>query len=163
MVVQKEFSRLARIMATLLSAVLLLSAPAALRAQDTEEETWRLSTGDIVEILGTHDDPGAQFSWVLERDGIFVQAARTPTFRTRFVETGKYRLSASASAIDGTPLSRHILLLDVRPRASDDGTSVSATGTIVTTNPPSLDGTLSLASGQEIVVLTPNTAEETIL
>ncbi|MDD4318763.1 MAG: PKD domain-containing protein [Candidatus Peribacteraceae bacterium] len=118
----------------------------------TEDVTVR--TGDIVELLGVHDDPTAQFTWVLSRDRTFIQAGRAQVFRVRIVEEGTYRLDASA--LGNGMLQRRTIFLNVLPRDPAEGETENAgEDGIVATDPPLSGGRILLPPDRQVLRLLP--------
>ncbi len=152
----------------LLASALFLGALVAtprLYAQDSTnyapvDEAFALSTGDIFEILGTNDDANAQFAWVLEHEGTFLQASRSTVFRVRLSEPGRYRLSATANATDGAPLGERFILLDVQAREDAQSSSTNTQAEplnkmFLETDPLLANGTISLPDNRQILKLAP--------
>jgi len=48
--------------------------------------------GSILEVVPVHSMQKPKASWVLAREGTFVEAKTVKLFRTRFIESGEYKL-----------------------------------------------------------------------
>lgn len=91
--------RLRRLLFGLLLASVVLVSPA--RAQETEVSPARsqiaIVAGDVLEVLGVHAGTDGNFTWVLTRNGTFMEAGRSAVFRTRFTQAGGYTLVGQMS------------------------------------------------------------------
>ncbi|MEK7218995.1 MAG: hypothetical protein AAB728_06055, partial [Patescibacteria group bacterium] len=147
--------------ASFLLAVLcaVLGEMASVHAQEAthvQEEQVNLFAGDVLEVLGTHDQSGTQFTWILEKDGAFLQAAHLPLFRSRLTDPGTYRLDATAASADGVPLAQRVLVLEVRARPAATGEESSAAAAdLVSTDPLPANGTLTLTANRRFLRLVP--------
>jgi PKD repeat protein len=117
------------------------------------EESVTVSPGAVVEFLGLNDDPATQFAWVLTKDRTFILAGRASMFRFRPVESGIYRLDASAHAPESADIQRHIIYVLV----SDSGSTVPQPipGSLVATDPPRIGETVSLPDNRQVLTVIP--------
>ncbi|MFA6523420.1 MAG: PKD domain-containing protein [Candidatus Peribacteraceae bacterium] len=142
----------------LLACALLAGGAFSVSAQSdmAMEETVTVSPGAVVEFLGLNDNPATQFAWVLTKDRTFVLAGRASMFRFRPVESGMYRLDASAHAQESADMQRHIIYVLV----SDSGSTIPqpVPGALVATDPPRIGETVSLPDNRQILTVIPENA-----
>jgi|GEM_PF-836716 len=109
-------------------------------------EQLDVHTGDVIEIRGVSNAPEAAYDWVLSKDETFMQASKDVAFRLRPTEPGLYRIEATVTENAG--IGRRTIVL--RVRTHDDSTLTNSGSLplsddqIVTTDPPSQDGTIVL-------------------
>lgn len=155
----RALGTLAVLLALLLGAhIAMVAAQAPTLAINASQGNLALSVGDILDLLAVRDDPTEQFTWVLEKDGTFMQAAREQSFRARFTDAGTYALSATVVTADGAPLAQRSWTIAVRPRpeTASGMTLPSGSGAPLATEPPLTDGTVMLPAGRDILKIIPD-------
>lgn len=123
---------------------LLFALSTLVRAQDSLQEDIALTVGDILEILPANSFANPVHSWILTQDRTFLQAARTPSFRYRFIQPGSYSLIAEIRSGDGTQSVRRTFSISTRAREAGDVVIGSAPVTPVTTSNTELSGIVKL-------------------
>ncbi len=133
----------------------------------TGSEDVLLTVGDILEIIPSNGFASPVYSWILTQDRTFLQAARTPTFRYRFIQPGTYSLIAEIRSGDGVQSVQRTFSINAKARepgniamGASSVSTVTASGTtltgIVKLDPPmDLNERVTLSSSQQLLTLTP--------
>jgi len=146
---------------TILGGVVVITHSSfAAKSQVTQAE-FTLARGSVFEIIAQHSIASPQFSWVLSRDGTFVEAKRDPVFRSRLIEAGSYSLNAEISNTSGTDLLQSIIRITVpsvdraisQPNVTSDA--------LISTNPP-LDSKGRILTSDQPEVIQISSADETV-
>src|SRR5438132_1635901 len=87
---------------------------------DSGAEVIDMTVGAIFEIQAVNDMP-QQYSWVLTKEGQFVEASRAHVYQTRFTQAGTYVLAAQITDDTGTTTAARNFQITVRPRRPEDG------------------------------------------
>lgn len=129
-------------------------------AESTSEEKIVMIVGDILEMIPIHGIPQAKFAWILTQDRSFLQAERSPVFRTRLIQPGDYLLLAEITSADQSMTIRRTFRITVQPRekvGESDLTNIPGSGrTLVSTLPQQLtDNRVILGEDQRVMRLTP--------
>ncbi|MBU0767275.1 PKD domain-containing protein [Patescibacteria group bacterium] len=145
------------ILTTLGGMVVLTCATLAAQSQ----APFTLQRGSIFEIVAQHSIASPQYSWILSRDGTFVEAKRDSLFRYRLIEAGNYSLNAEISSPDGTQRIQNVILISVPAENRDTTQPQDKNDTLVTTH-PSLDKNNRIISSADQMVLQMESADEDI-
>ncbi len=112
-------------------------------------EEITLTLGAVFEILAQSAEPGTQYAWTLSLDRTFLQAERGRSFRTRFSQPGRYRLSTEVLPPSGSSI-RKVFVINVR---TDAAAIPPAQASIETDPPASSEGVIILPEGKSVVRL----------
>jgi len=120
------------------------------------KETVTLQRGSIFEIATDIQEQGVQHSWVFSHNGTFLEAKRSPAFRTRLIEAGTYSLNAEVADANAQNRQKMILTIQVPETGGPSSQQATATQTLVTTNPASdAEGRIITEKAQHIIQLSP--------
>lgn len=136
---------------------------------DNGTEQLTLVVGDILEILPSHTIQSPAYSWILTQDRTFLQAARTSTFRYRFIQPGTYSLIGEITSADGQTRVLRTFVITAKARTPGNvavGTSSSAatgdsalTGLVKIDPPMDTNQRVILRENQQLLKLSPLTQE----
>ncbi|MBM3227607.1 PKD domain-containing protein [Candidatus Peribacteria bacterium] len=125
-------------------------------AQQLPAEDLQIPLGAVLEILAQASGTDTRYAWTLSLDGIFLQADRSRSFRTRFSQPGKYRLNTEISRPSGS--LRKAFVISVR----EDSGSIPEPAAIATFTPQDTEpASLTLPEGKSLVLITRDGASET--
>lgn len=135
--------------------------PAGVPPPESTEENLSLTVGDILEMLPVHDLKDPKYAWILTQERTFLQAERSPSFRTRLIQPGNYNLLVEVTGGDPATTLRRTFHIAVKPRErTDDNQPVQpSTGSgeqIIGTVPPlGAENRLIFPQGMQTLVLKP--------
>lgn len=129
-------------------------------------ESIEVSVGDILEILPTSDIAQPTYSWILTQDRTFMQAARSETFRYRFIQPGNYSLIAEIQAGDQSTKINRIFSITAKAREPgmvpgtivqdpSIGSGTSLQGIVKVDPPMDSNQHVILRNGTQLVKLSP--------
>ncbi|MDD5055014.1 MAG: PKD domain-containing protein [Candidatus Peribacteraceae bacterium] len=128
----------------------------------------RLEAGQTVEIGTDTNSLSPQFSWILTKDRQFIGAQRTRFFQTRLADPGTYTLDVSIQDPALTESGyRAFTLLVSAPTNAGIPSPLLAAGSgafeaILRTDPPTMNGTVSLPPDGGVLMLDPSQSKGTI-
>lgn len=134
---------------------------------DSGVEQMQLTVGEILEILPTSDLQSPTYSWILTQDRTFIQAARTETFRYRFIQPGAYSLIAEIKSGDQSTSILRTFNINAKARNPGDvgmgmssapampGSGNTLMGLVKIDPPMDTNQRVVLPNGQQLLKLSP--------
>ncbi len=144
-------------------------APAPVALPDTAapaQESLTLPAGAVLEILAVPLSPASTASWVLTRDGQFLEARRGQSFPLRSITPGTFLLfleqTDTAAALQDRAVFRVVITDQPAPSASSTGALIGIGPAPLLTDPlstdPPIQGSAITLHGSRLVTVTPNRA-----
>ncbi|MBU2259591.1 hypothetical protein KKC44_03200, partial [Patescibacteria group bacterium] len=142
------------VLTVLVGVVALANSSLAAESQVVQAQ-FTLARGSVFEIIVQHSITSPQFSWVLSRDGTFVEAKRDQLFRSRLIEAGSYSLNAEISGANSAERFRSVIRINVPAADRNPSLTNASPDALVITDPP-IDpkGRILTSGGQEIIQIT---------
>ena len=97
-----------------LAILVTFTTGSAITAQLTSSSgKFTIKRGSILEVVPVHSLQKPKTSWVLSRDGTFVEAKTVKLFRTRFIESGTYKLDSELKEGDDSNRNRVSIRINI--------------------------------------------------
>ncbi|MCF7844904.1 MAG: hypothetical protein K9M03_03700 [Kiritimatiellales bacterium] len=118
---------------TAIGGVVVLTNSILTAQSQVAQTQFTLPRGSVFEVIAQHSFVSPKYSWVLSRDGTFLEAKREALFRSRLIEPGSYSLNAEISNANGTQRIQNSVKIIV-PQV-DRNSIQQNTNTLVFTHP----------------------------
>lgn len=121
-------------------------------------EVIDMTVGAIFEMQAVADTP-QQYSWVLTKEGQFVEASRSHVYQTRFTQAGTYLLAAQITDQNGVTSAARNFEITVRPRRPEDAilpeSDAINANDIVRFTPAARNGVINVGTVSQLLLATP--------
>ncbi|MFH1349237.1 MAG: PKD domain-containing protein [Patescibacteria group bacterium] len=148
-------SVLQRLMVVAAVAGIAVFVRTSFAAQQVTKVNLTLNKGSFFEVILQNSVQNPLYSWVLSKDGTFIEAKRAPIFRTRLIEQGTYQLNTEISTAKEGVIHRSVITIQV-PIKNVSTASSSENSSLVYTIPKiDSNGRIVIAAQSPLVTLTP--------